>query len=86
MQNWLDDADTFKTEYYNKEGNKTGYVHSGFKRIADQMFKSIKEKIDIYGNNNVFMTGHSLGAAISALVGLRLQENTSLSVEIYTYG
>lgn len=49
-------------------------VHSGFKKSVDLLWRQIKADLDYYGKARpVWVTGHSLGAAMAVVAGMRYE-------------
>jgi|LakMenE01Jun11ns_1017448.scaffolds.fasta_scaffold9941531_3 triacylglycerol lipase len=66
-----------------------GKVHRGFKESADDVWDELKEKIDDYGKTRtIWITGHSLGAAMATLISYRLQRSEELPnpQALFTFG
>ena len=68
-----------------------GYTHLGFKKIADHFMKTkMTQIIQIAQSENIneiFLTGHSLGAAVATLVHVRILEKYSfLNVKSVIFG
>jgi len=87
IRNWIDDLDFKKTDYPGCDGCK---VHEGFLRnynsVKDQVQSQVKDFKSAHPSASITITGHSLGAAVTALCTADL---TSLGYELttpYTYG
>ena len=71
-----------------RKGLNIGSVHSGFQNGVDMLFPEI---IKEYKHQNkiglpVWMTGHSLGAAMAALAAYKLKEEKEFNIQgIYTF-
>lgn len=65
-----------------------GYVHAGFAESVDDLWGEISHAISKYPNRKIWVCGHSLGGAMSALLGYKLKSLATLPSpeEIYTYG
>jgi len=67
-------------------------VHKGFKKEVDELWPMIREDLTpkVLGKRKVWVTGHSLGAAMATIVAARctLDETLADTVvgELYTYG
>ena len=64
-----------------------GYVHTGFKKEADKIWKGLKTEI-VNAKKTTWFTGHSLGAAMVTLCASRCQHHAP-AVKIggvFTYG
>jgi pimeloyl-ACP methyl ester carboxylesterase len=61
-------------------------VHSGFadtqSRTADAVLSAVKAGLQSTGTNKVFVTGHSLGAAIATLDALMLRQQLEPTISI----
>lgn len=88
MLNIIDDIEVRKTEYLTyKECNCD--VHKGFYNSAlsirnktVEVVKILKKRFPLY---SVVMTGHSLGGAVTQLLGMEL-EKEGIKVQIYNFG
>jgi hypothetical protein len=60
---------------------KEAIVHRGFKRALDVVWDEIKSSLDQLGDVPLFMTGHSLGAALATLAAARHPPRA-----VYTFG
>ncbi|MEM9822453.1 MAG: lipase family protein [Bacteroidota bacterium] len=80
----LIDARIFKTNAF----GGTGRVHSGFKKALDSVWTKIDSTIDgLIGVEKIFVTGHSLGAALAQLCAYRIAlKHPSLVAGVYVYG
>ncbi|GAB6067462.1 lipase family protein [Methylothermus subterraneus] len=65
-----------------------GQVHTGFARALEKVWKDLKGAIhELYQSQAVWLTGHSLGAALATLATARLVFEERLPVQgLYTYG
>lgn len=59
-----------------------GWVHSGFRRELDKLWNQILEVYNNHKEKQLFICGHSLGAAMATLAASRLNS----TIELYTYG
>ena len=59
-------------------------VHKGFYKVAREFFKEGIKTLD--PNYSITITGHSLGAAVAALVGMKLQKSGYNVHEVVTFG
>lgn len=60
--------------------NKTdsgGKVHVGFKTELDKIWKDIKKELGVNPNGPLFVTGHSLGAAMATIAVSRMQADVT---------
>jgi hypothetical protein len=92
IRNWIDNIDITKTDAYPKcDGCR---VHTGFYKawnsVKDDVVKEVQRLHEANSSANIFVTGHSLGAAVAALCAVELGASSqSLSFPIagvYTYG
>jgi len=82
IQDWLTDADVRLTK------DAWGQVHKGFSTALDSVWREIEKIVSKYQNNgqSIWITGHSLGAALAALATARfLQKNRDIN-GLYTFG
>ena len=66
-----------------------GHVHNGFKKASDNVFPTLEKIIGKYGKTrHIYVTGHSLGAAMATLVSFRCQRSTHLPdpIGLFTFG
>jgi len=66
-----------------------GRVHGGFKGEVDKLWEMMKEDIiREQSKRAIWMTGHSLGAAMSTIIASRCKGDTALNnpKELHTYG
>lgn len=70
-----------------------GRVHKGFKEEVDELWPMILEDLDpkVIGKRKLWITGHSLGAAMATIIASRLSlESHKIPTvkveELYTYG
>lgn len=59
-----------------------GWVHSGFRGELDKLWDHIKPLTDKHKKKELYICGHSLGAAMSTIAASRLPQTE----EIYTFG
>ncbi|MEX2376503.1 MAG: hypothetical protein WD848_00575 [Dehalococcoidia bacterium] len=65
------------------------FVHSGFYNAQAQAYGQVKAHVDSHMNSNktLWLTGHSLGAALATLVAYNLEKVDGVPVRgVYTYG
>jgi triacylglycerol lipase len=65
-----------------------GKVHAGFAEAVDDIWPTLSHLIGNYPNKKIWLCGHSLGGAMSALLAYELKRTVSTTdpEEIYTYG
>lgn len=65
-----------------------GRVHRGFRTYTDKIWETIKSHVASIKNKDLWITGHSLGAAMATLMARRCVLDISLQVPkaIFTYG
>ena len=59
-----------------------GYVHAGFQESLDDVWSDILIFISKYKHEKIYLSGHSLGAALATLAAARLEKCAAL----YTFG
>lgn len=94
LQNWLDNLDTFKTTYPNRDCDCQ--VHEGFlasyNSMKDWLMNEMANLLEYTPNAEVLVAGHSLGGAQALLGSLDIATNQMGSsyppkrVRVYTYG
>ncbi|OFZ38371.1 MAG: hypothetical protein A2504_10420 [Bdellovibrionales bacterium RIFOXYD12_FULL_39_22] len=70
----------------NKYGN--GKVHNGFQESLDKIWPQIDRYVQTIRSDqkSLWITGHSLGAALATLAGSRYQQKGFLAHGLYTFG
>ena len=66
-----------------------GLVHQGFKTASDNVFPTLEKLIAKHGKTKqIYVTGHSLGAAMATLVAFRCQRSEHLPdpIGLFTFG
>ena len=66
-----------------------GKVHKGFKASVDNLWEPMTKLLRMYGKKrDVYVTGHSLGAAMATLIATRMKrmDDVPNPVELYTFG
>ncbi|CAD7701911.1 unnamed protein product [Ostreobium quekettii] len=89
-RDWVSDLNALKT----RSGPFNSYVHQGFlngllKRVDGTSIRDevVKEVSELIGDRAVYITGHSLGAALATLCTAFLLDTGKIKVEgLYTYG
>lgn len=64
------------------KGKLDGWVHSGFQGELDKLWDDVKAYVDGFSKLNVYICGHSLGAAMATLCASRMPQ----ALALYTYG
>lgn len=72
----------------NQKPEATGKVHAGFQHALDQVWPQIQDSLKEKGLDQtpLYVTGHSLGAAVATLAANRLQDQGNNVQGLYTYG
>lgn len=87
IKNWIDDIDTFFTDYPSCAGCK---VHEGFYHtyldIQQSILKAAKSLFAKYPTSRKLVTGHSLGGALAVHASVDIIANFGEIDEFYTYG
>ncbi len=64
-----------------------GHVHDGFNTSTSILWKTIMQAVKNRGNRSLWITGHSLGAGIAAIITARLVQQKDEPVNgLYVYG
>lgn len=65
-----------------------GRVHAGFVESVDDVWAQLANVISKFPNRKIWLCGHSLGGAMSTLIGYKLKTIATLPdpEEVYTYG
>jgi triacylglycerol lipase len=84
LRNFKTDAQFRKVETVWADGT----VHRGFAMALDSVWPRIAAQLGSPGEANaqLWLTGHSLGAALAQLAALRLEKNGYPVAAVYTYG
>jgi len=82
IQDWLTDADVRLVK------DVWGQVHNGFSKALDSVWREIEKIVSKYQNNDqsIWITGHSLGAALAVLATARFLQNNKDINGLYTFG
>ena len=62
-----------------------GLVHSGFRNECDKLWRAISKHQLTHDKKNLYVTGHSLGAAMATIATSRFEEYTNV-VQLTTFG
>ena len=60
-----------------------GWVHSGFKKEIDKLWLNVKLVLSNVSDRKIYVTGHSLGAAMATIAASRLGDKVEC---LYTFG
>jgi hypothetical protein len=78
--NWSSDTDTRGVQ-----DQKAGILmHRGFKNLAQAIYRDLKPRLK--PSYNIYLTGHSLGGAVAAILGTYLVDDGYKVAGIYTFG
>ena len=78
--NWELDKDTRGVR-----DQRTGIVmHSGFKTAAEAIYRDVRPRLR--KDTKIYLTGHSLGGAVAAILGIYLMNEQFDIAGIYTFG
>ncbi len=82
MQDWMTDLKAGLTP------ESGGKAHKGFKTAIDHIWEPLLVTILKFRTQNqpIFLTGHSLGAALATITSLRLMKAKQSVAGLYTYG
>ncbi len=77
-------------EWYSNFNIGEGYEHAGFGKASDLVMENIKSYMQsnnlMYENTDIFITGHSRGAAVANLTAARLTDEDEFnSIKSYTF-
>jgi len=86
---WIDDLDFFKTPYPPCASSgcevHRGFYHS-YLDIANATRKAVHQLLDDHKGAELYVTGHSLGAAEAELCALDMAEQVEVPHATYTFG
>lgn len=97
LQEWINNFKITQLSYYNNKNNlelpsfmvqnKDLKIHEGFFIMYDEMINPILETIKTYYKEGmqIVVTGHSLGAAVSTILGAELKSVGYDNVTVYTF-
>ncbi len=81
----LADLEIIKASWSSKPN--TGFVHRGFKEEVDKVYADILQSVlQNSANKNIWVTGHSLGAAMATQIAAKLIEDACKIQCVYTFG
>jgi len=88
IRGWVDDFTFLKVNYPGVAGAE---VHSGifgaYNKVRDQVKSLYFKALSLcYNCDNVIVTGHSLGGALSLFAGLDMRTYVNKSMTLYNYG
>ena len=89
LENWIENLDIAKTDHaMSCKGCK---AHSGFVNMwtafSNNVIRELRRLRSLYPGAKLFITGHSLGAAVALIAGYSLQYDIGFDVAgVYTYG
>jgi triacylglycerol lipase len=63
-----------------------GWVHEGFRREARKLLDEILAWMKIHRGKDVYITGHSLGAAMATYITQELEYAKHMWINLYTFG
>lgn len=87
IKDWNDiRADVSMALYPSRTG--VGKVHRGFRTYTDYVWADLREDLAKVSHKTLWLTGHSLGAAMATLMARRcvLQEGLPVPAALFTYG
>lgn len=88
QETYMDSSSSGQVEFkLFKNNNLKPLIHKGFMEIYDKFRKEILDTLEKYNPTKekpIVVSGHSLGAAISTIVGFDLSQN-NYSVVVYNY-
>lgn len=85
-QNWIEDFEFDKVEY-NCKGCE---IHQGFfydyLLVEEKTNEKVQALLAKYPTANILCTGHSMGAALSEISGIRLKAKFGRNVHVHNFG
>ena len=66
--------------------NGPGFVHAGFRKEARKLYDMVFEYIKTHPNRKIYVTGHSLGAAMATYMTQEIKWNKLGDPTLYTFG
>ena len=87
VKEWSDISADLSIALYPSRGG-VGKVHRGFRTYTDYVWESVRNTIAQAQNKTLWLTGHSLGAAMATLMARRcvLQGDIPTPAALFTYG
>jgi hypothetical protein len=82
LPNWVTDAVVRLVE----REEYVGRVHLGFSSVLRRTWDKVESVLDAAADKPLFLTGHSMGGALSVLTGCRLAKAGRPPVATYTFG
>lgn len=80
---WMDDELIYPQQLNLAPDNR---VHSGFYRAYTSMIPPLEESVHNQNDKEIYVVGHSLGAAVGLLTGVHLNQFTDKKVHLITFG
>ena len=80
-RDWITDS-----RFGPRKGELGGMVHSGFHEALDLVWPNVGEALAAIGDRELWLAGHSLGAALAVLAAARVTEAGGTVTGVYTYG
>jgi predicted lipase len=66
--------------------NGPGFVHAGFRKEARKLYELVFDYIKAHPNRKIYVTGHSLGAAMATYMAQEIKWNKLGDPTLYTFG
>lgn len=87
VKEWNDVRADLSINLYPSRGG-VGKVHRGFRTYTDYVWEMVRDDLNKVQNKTVWLTGHSLGAAMATLMARRcvLQGDLPTPEALFTYG
>jgi len=82
LRDWMTDADAIPTQFL----TSGLHVHAGFARALEYVWKDVTEALAPHKGKPLYITGHSLGAALATLACVRLRWEQQLVHAVCTFG
>jgi len=92
LESWIDDLtfDQVEMDQSYFPGTSSLYVHEGFQSTfestAATVMSGVQTAISVHGATQIYVVGHSLGAAISLFDALYLHNNINLPITVRLFG